>query len=59
MVSIDFQDIGKYKFKDGEIVTIKVIPVEESPEQYLEFKFNVVAAKKAFVFNGIKFERVK
>ena len=48
---------GKYKYKGGETVSIKVIPVEESPDEYMEFTYNVVATKKVVV-KGVKFERV-
>lgn len=52
-------EAGKdYKYQAGEVVTIKVVPVEESPEEYLVFEYNVVGTKTAFVFNGVKFERV-
>lgn len=47
----------KYKYKGGETVSIKVIPVEESPDEYMEFTYNVVATKKV-VINSVKFERV-
>lgn len=47
-----------HKFKAGEIVTIKVIPVAESEDDYLEFQFNVVATKKLKVLDDIKFERI-
>ena len=49
----------KYKFKGGETVTIKVTPVVESPDEFMEFTYNAVAAKKAFVVNDVRFERVK
>ena len=52
------KDSDKYKYQAGETVTIRVTPVAESPEEYMEFKFNVVATKKVVVFNGVKFERV-
>lgn len=47
----------KYKYKGGETVSIKVVPVEESPDEYMEFTYNVVATKKVVV-KGVKFERV-
>lgn len=57
-VTYESKEGKKYKYQAGETITIKVIPVEESPEEYLEFTYNVVATKKVVVFNGIKFERV-
>ena len=51
--------LGKdYKYQDGETITIKVVPVAESPEEFIEFTFKVTAVKKVVVFNGISFERV-
>ena len=47
----------KYKYKGGETVSIKVIPVAESPDEYMDFTYNVVATKKV-VIKGVKFERV-
>lgn len=47
----------KYKYTAGETITIKVTPVEESPDVHIDIKYNVVAVKKVVVFNGIKFER--
>lgn len=52
------KDSDKYKFQEGDTVTIRVTPVAETPEEYMEFQFNVVATKKAVVFDGVKFERV-
>ena len=46
-----------YKYLAGGLVTIKVVPVAEAPDEYLEFKFNVIAIKNLYVFDGIKFER--
>ena len=47
----------KYKYKGGETVSIKVIPAAESPDEYMDFTYNVVATKKV-VIKGVKFERV-
>ncbi|MCM1122600.1 MAG: hypothetical protein NC416_08455 [Eubacterium sp.] len=59
VVSLESEIGKKYKYQVGDRVTIKVIPVEESPDEYVEFEYDVIAAKKAFVFNGIDFERVE
>lgn len=47
-----------YKFAPGESLTIKVTPVSTYPEQFSEFKFDVVSAKKVVVFKGVAFKRV-
>lgn len=47
-----------YDYKEGETVTVYVITVKDSPKKYVDFKYKVVAEKKAFVFNGVGFERI-
>lgn len=47
-----------YKFKAGETVSVKVVPVAESEDDYIEFNFNVVASKKLAVLDDVSFERV-
>lgn len=59
MVTYTNKDSEKYKYEDGENVKITVTPVVESEDKTIEFTYNVVATKKAAVFNGVKFERVK
>ena len=49
----------KHKYKKGDKITIEVVPVELSPEEKLVFKYKVKQTKKALLFKGIKFERVK
>ena len=49
---------GKYKYKAGDSIIIWVIPVSETPDSYYEFAYAVEPVKVAFVFNGVKFERV-
>lgn len=50
--------VGKeHKYQAGDKITITVTPVIESPDEVIEFTYEVVAVKKAFVFNGIAFER--
>lgn len=46
-----------YKYTLGELVTIKVIPLAENPDKYLEFQYDVIAVKNLYLFDGIKFER--
>ena len=57
-VTYESKEGKAYKYQAGETVTIKVIPVEESPKEFLEFTYNVIEEKKAIILNGIKFERV-
>lgn len=46
-----------HKYQAGDKITISVTPVIDSPDETMEFTYNAVAVKKAFVFNGISFER--
>ena len=46
-----------YKYRDGDKITISVTPVKDTPDEVITFEFEVNAVKKAFVFNGIVFER--
>ena len=59
IVTFKNKDAEKYKYKAGETIKIKIIPMAEAPEENLDFTFKTVATKKMAVFNGIKFERVK
>ena len=47
----------KYKYSGGDSINISVIPVAESPEEVICFKYKVVPVKKLLVFNSIDFER--
>ena len=58
IVTFTSKDGKDYKYQSGDVVTITVVPVAESPEEHIDFTYNVVAVKKALVFNGVKFERV-
>ena len=49
---------ANYSYKAGDVVKITVTPVADSPEEYFEFEYHAVSAKKLIVFNGIEFERV-
>lgn len=57
MAVFESKTADDFKFQEGDIVTITVIPVTEAPEETIDFVFDTVAVKKAFVFNGISFER--
>ena len=46
-----------YKYKPGDVVTVKVTPVVESPDSFLEFNYDVVETKTLKVIRGIKFMR--
>lgn len=59
IVYLESQNGKDYKYQAGDKVTIKVIPVSESPDEFIELVYDVTAIKVAFVFKGIKFERVK
>jgi len=47
----------KYKYKAGDNIVIKVIPVAEAPNEAMVFDYDVIATKVVFVFDGIAFER--
>ena len=49
----------KYKYQDGDVITISVTPVAESPDKNLVFVYNTKKVKKAFIINSIAFERKK
>ena len=49
----------KYKYQDGDVITISVTPVAESPDKNLVFVYNAKKVKKAFIINSIAFERKK
>ena len=48
-----------YKYQDGDEITIRVIPVDASPEKYIDFPFKAKSTKKALVLKGVEFERVQ
>ncbi|MBR1476445.1 MAG: hypothetical protein IJ608_00590 [Lachnospiraceae bacterium] len=57
LVTLNSKKGKDHKYQVGEVITIKVIPVVESPEDSIVFSYEVIPDKKAFVFNGIAFER--
>lgn len=57
IVSFESKTGKDYKYQSGETVTITVIPVAETPDETITFKYNVKSAKRFAVFNGIEFER--
>ena len=58
LVILQSKDGKAYKYQAGEEIVIRIVPVEETPDKYYDVEFVVKAVKKAFVFNGIEFERV-
>lgn len=49
----------KYEYSGGDKVSVKVIPIDDSMDDYFEFTYNVVNTKVALVFDSIEFERTK
>ena len=47
----------RYKYKDGETITIAVTPVEEATEEHVDFTYNVAVSKKVIGLGSTKFER--
>ena len=58
LVILQSKDGKAYKYQAGDEIVIRIVPVEENPDKYYDVEFVVQAVKKAFVFNGIEFERV-
>lgn len=46
-----------YDFSARETVTITVTPVADTPDETIQFRFDVVGTKTLWVINGIEFER--
>ena len=58
IVTYESETGDDYDYEVGNVITIKVIPVEEDPENCFVFTFNAVRGKILFVSAGIDFERV-
>lgn len=58
IVTYESETGDDYDYEVGDVITIKVIPVEEDPENCFVFTFNAVRGKILFVSAGIDFERV-
>lgn len=56
-VTYESEKGSKYKYQDGDAITITIVPVSETPKENLVFIYNAKAEKVAFVFNHIAFER--
>lgn len=52
------KDAKQYKYSDGDVVSIEIVPVADEPDYAIECAFLANKAKKAFVFDSIVFERV-
>ena len=57
MVTLVSEKGKKYDFSAGETVTITVTPVADTPDETIQFSFDVVGTKTLWVINGIEFER--
>ncbi len=57
LVSYESKTGKDYKYQDGENVTIEVIPIAETFDEKIIFKYNVKPVKKLYVWDKIEFER--
>ena len=57
MVTLVSKKGTDHEFSTGEIITVTVTPVADTPDQNLQFTFDVVGTKTLWVLNGIEFER--
>lgn len=48
-----------YKYKSGDKISIKVMPVADTPDENLVFQYVVKPDKKFLIFDGVKLERIK
>lgn len=48
-----------YKYKSGDKISIKVMPVADTPDENMVFQYAVKSDKKFLVFDGVKLERMK
>lgn len=59
MVTLTSKEGKKYKYTDGEKITITVTPVIDAPDEVITFKYDVNGKKILGVFKGIEIERMK
>ena len=57
MVKYSSEQAKGYKYHPGEKITITVTPVAESPNETIEFTYEVIPTKTLFIFDGVTFER--
>ncbi len=48
-----------YKYKSGDKIDIKVMPVADTPDENVVFQYVVKPDKKFLFFDGVKLERIK
>ena len=58
MVTLTSKEGKDYKYTAGEKITISVIPIADTPEDTINFKYEVVEKKTLGVIKGIEIERV-
>lgn len=46
------------KYQEGDLVTVKIVPVAEAPEEAITFCFKAVKKKKCIFFSETVFERI-
>lgn len=57
MVTLTSKQGKDYKYTAGEKITITVVTVADTPDEVIEFTYNVVGKKTLGIIKGIKFER--
>lgn len=58
MVSLKSKAGADYKYKDGDKIVICITPVVETPEETIDFSYNVKETKTLGLIKQIEFERV-
>ena len=58
MVTLTSNAGKEYKYTVGEKITISVIPIADTPEETIDFEYEVVEKKTLGVIKGIEIERV-
>ena len=48
-----------YDYVAGEKIAVQIVPVLDTPDNDIEFEFDVIAEKNLWVFDGIAIERKK
>ena len=57
MVTLTSKQGKDYKYVAGDKITVTVVTVADTPDEVLEFTYNVVGKKTLGLIKGIKFER--
>lgn len=58
MVTLNSKEGKEHTYTVGEKIIISVIPVADTPEETIDFKYEVISKKTLGVFKGIEIERV-